>query len=180
MRYGNRCSWINSKYTILKLPTQRPHQNPVEFTGAEPLKALPRRVLSDAATFQEVIMRLQEYFDTAKGLGVLSTADSNGQVDAAIYSRPHFMNDGTMAFIMRDRLSHHNLQSNPHASYLFKEEGTGYRGKRLFITKIREEENTELLESLRRKKAVYGNGADRFLVFFKLDKELPLIGDKKE
>ena len=124
-------------------------------------------------------MSLKDYFATTKGIGVLSTADSDGQVDAAIYGRPHFMEDGTMAFIMRDRLSHHNLQSNPHATYLFKEEGSGYRGKRLYMSKLSEEENTELLESLRRRKAVYGNGEDRYLVFFKLDKELPLVGDGK-
>ena len=124
-------------------------------------------------------MSLKEYFDTTKGVGVLSTADGDGRVDAAIYGRPNIMEDGTMAFIMRDRLSHHNLKSNPHATYLFKEEGSGYRGKRLFMSKLREEENTDLLESLRRRKSVYGNGEDRFLVFFKLDKQLPLIGDGK-
>jgi len=122
-------------------------------------------------------MKLEEYFDSKKGIGVLSTADSEGKVDAAIYARPHFMEDGSLAIIMRDRLSHHNLQSNPYATYLFKEEGSGYSGKRLFLTRVREEENTELLESLRRRKSTYGNGDDRFLVFFKLDKELPLVGD---
>ena len=122
-------------------------------------------------------MNLKQYFDTKKGFGILSTADSDGKVDAAVYARPHFMEDGTLALIMRDRLSHHNLQSNPHATFLFKEEGPGYRGKRLFMSKVREEENTELLESLRRRKSAYGNGEDRFLVFFKLDKELPLVGD---
>ena len=116
-------------------------------------------------------------YDIKKGMAVLSTADSEGKVDAAIYARPHFMEDGSLAIIMRDRLSHHNLQSNPHATYLFKEEGSGYSGKRLFLTRVREEENTELLESLRRRKSTYGNGEDRFLVFFKLDKELPLVGD---
>ena len=124
-------------------------------------------------------MNLREYFDNTKGVGVLSTADGDGKVDSAIYARPHFFDDGTMAFIMRDRLSHHNLQSNPHATYLFKEDGSGYRGKRLFMSKLREEQNTELLESLRRRKAAYGNGEDRFLVFFKLDNELPLVGDGK-
>jgi len=122
-------------------------------------------------------MNLKEYFDSNKGVGVLSTASSDGKVDAAIYARPHFMEDGTLALIMRDRLSHQNLQSNPHASYLFKAEGPGYRGKRLFMTKVREEQNAELLESLRRRKSEYGNGEDRFLVFFKLDKTLPLVGD---
>ena len=124
-------------------------------------------------------MNLKKYFDTTNGLGVLSTADSDGKVDAAIYARPHVMEDGTVAFIMRDRLSHHNLQSNPYATFLFKEEGSGYSGKRLFMSKVREEKNTERLESLGRRKAVYGNGEDRFLVFFKLDKELPLVGDGK-
>ncbi|MFC1880586.1 pyridoxamine 5'-phosphate oxidase family protein [Thermodesulfobacteriota bacterium] len=122
-------------------------------------------------------MKLEEYFDIKKGVGVLSTADSDGKVDAAIYARPHFMEDGSLAFIMRDRLSHHNLQSNPHAAYLFKEEGSGYTGKRLFLTRVREEQNTELLESLKRRKSAYGNGEDRHLVFFKLDRELPLVGD---
>jgi len=124
-------------------------------------------------------MTLKEYFETNKGLGVLSTADSQGKVDAAIYSRPHFMGDGTMALVMRDRLSHTNLQSNPHAMYLFKEDGPGYKGKRLFITKVKEEKNTELLESLRRRKTAYEDDADRFLVFFKIDKEVPLVGDGK-
>ena len=122
-------------------------------------------------------MSLKEYFETTKGLGILSTADSEGKVDAAVYSRPHFIENGTMALVMRDRLSHANLRSNPHAMYLFKEDGPGYKGKRLFITKAREEKNTELLESLRRRKTAYEDGADRFLVYFTLDKELPLVGE---
>jgi hypothetical protein len=71
-------------------------------------------------------MDLKTYFENTSGLGILSTADYSGQVDAAVYSRPHFMDDGTVAFIMRDRLTHNNLQSNPHAAYLFKEDGEGY------------------------------------------------------
>ena len=47
--------------------------------------------------------KLQEYFESTKGVGVLATADSNGKVDAAIYSSPHFLEEGTLAFIMRDR-----------------------------------------------------------------------------
>ena len=124
-------------------------------------------------------MNLKQYFDTKKGLGILSNADSDGNVDAAVYARPHFMEDGALAFIMRDRLSHHNLQFNPHATYLFKEDGTGYRGKRLFMSKIGEEQNTERLEALRRGKTVYGNGEGRFLVFFELAKQLPLVGGGK-
>lgn len=53
---------------------------------------------------------------------MLSTADSGGELDAAIYSTPHEMDDGTAAYIMRERLTHENLRSNPFAAYLFLEE----------------------------------------------------------
>lgn len=123
-------------------------------------------------------MSLKEYFESAKGFGVLSTADGKGVVDAAVYSRPHFMEDGTLAFIMRDRLTHKNIQENPHALFLFREDGPGYKGKRLFLTCRREEENPELVETIRRR--TFPNekesGESKFLVYFSLDKELPLVG----
>ena len=58
-------------------------------------------------------MKLGDYFDKVKGLGVLSTADSSGKVNSAVYARPHVVDEQTVAFIMADRLSHANLQSNP-------------------------------------------------------------------
>jgi len=124
-------------------------------------------------------MDLKAYFENNEGLSVLATADSEGKVDAAAYSRPHFMEDGTIAMIMRDRLTHRNLQSNPHAAYLFHEKGPGYKGKRLFLTKVREEQDTELMQSLRRRQYIDEKDEVRFLVFFRIDKELPLVGSGK-
>ncbi len=121
-------------------------------------------------------MDLKEYFENTEGIAVLATADEKGKVDAAIYARPHFMEDGTLAVIMRDRLTHHNLQSNPHACYLFIEKGAGYKGKRLVLTKVREEQDTDLLKSLRRRQYLDEKDEMKFLVFFKLDQELPLVG----
>ena len=128
-------------------------------------------------------MELSEYFNTRKGLGVLATADGNGQVDTAIYSRPHFMEDGTLAFIMRDRLSHANLQTNPFASFLFKEEGGGYNGRRLYLRKVREEKETPLLYELRRRKYPTDDDPEtdpKFLVFFELQRIRPLVGDAED
>ena len=122
-------------------------------------------------------MDLIEYFDNKKGFGILATADGDGKVDAAVYARPHVMEDGTIAMIMRDRLTHHNLQTNSHAAYLFHEDGPGYKGKRLFLTKIREEKDTDLLKSLRRRQYADKKEEAKFLVFFKVDQELPLIGN---
>ena len=127
-------------------------------------------------------MELKEYFASAKGLGVLATADDQGIVDAAVYAKPHFLEDGSIAFIMADRLTHRNLQTNGHATYLFKESGPGYQGKRIFLTKIREEQDSDLLYSLRSKRysSQKEEGKTRFLVFFKVDKVLPLIGAGEE
>ncbi len=128
-------------------------------------------------------MTLADYFENVEGVGVLATADDEGVVDTAIYARPHVMEDDTLAMIMRDRLSHANLQKNPHAAYLFIESGGGYKGKRLFLTKIREQEGGELLEALKRKSVSPEEDAQKgpkYLVFFRIDKELPLVGGGKE
>jgi len=127
-------------------------------------------------------MDLNEYFENAKGRGILATADSKGLVDAAVYARPKVLDKETVAFIMRDRLTHANLQSNPHAAYLFMEEGSGgYKGVRLFLTKTAEEQDTDRLFEMRRRdhnelrETREGRGP-LFLVSFRIDKVLPLTG----
>jgi len=124
-------------------------------------------------------MDLKEYFENTKGIGVIATADRDGRVDAAIYARPHIMEDGLLAFVMRDRTTHDNTQTNPHATFLFKEEGAGYKGKRLYLSKVREENSAEIIESLRRRNYLSDKDSKEstFLVYYKVDKERPLIGD---
>lgn len=128
-------------------------------------------------------MDLKSYFENTQGLGVLSTADAQGNVDSAVYARPHVQEDGSLALIMRDRLSHANLQSNPKASYLFKEEGPGYKGIRLFLTKIKEEQDEQKIDALKRRSYPQDEKIHeeaRYLVYFTVEKELPLIGTGKE
>jgi len=125
-------------------------------------------------------MKLSEYFEAAKGTGVLATADSSGQVDAALYARPHVIDEQTVAFIMADRLSHRNLQSNPYATYLFVERGEGYQGRRLYLTKIAEETDPQKIQALRRRPLPAECGTEdesRFLVHFRVGRVRPLVGD---
>ncbi|MBI9083523.1 MAG: pyridoxamine 5'-phosphate oxidase family protein [Desulfobacterales bacterium] len=123
-------------------------------------------------------MNLKDYFEGTRGMGILSTADDTGRVNAAVYARPHVMADGSLGFIMRDRLSHHNLQSNPHAAFLFREEGPGFKGIRLHLTKTSEESGTPLVKEICRRCRIDDKpDAVRFLVVFNTDKERPLIGD---
>lgn len=129
-------------------------------------------------------MNLSEYFENTTGRGVLATADSDGNVDAAVYSRPHFIDETTIAYIMTDRLTHKNLQSNPHAAYIFVESPSEkFVGKRLYLTKIKEDTDPEAIQKIRWRKTytVPEDQKDqkRFLVFFRIDKVLPLIGDKE-
>jgi hypothetical protein len=127
-------------------------------------------------------MELNEYFERTKGRGIIATADSTGHLTAAVYAKPHFLEANSIAFIMADRLTHTNLQSNPHAVYLFMESGEGYAGKRLYITKTKEEKNSPLIDQIQRRERCPADGEyqkqNRFLVFFAIEKVLPLIGEK--
>lgn len=126
-------------------------------------------------------MSLRDYFENAKGVGVLATADADGKVNVAVYARPHFLDSGddNMAtFIMNERLSYANVQANPNAAYLFIEEGEGYVGKRLALTKAREEEDQDKIKSLRRRTLPdqCDEGKVRHLVHFQIEGVRPLIG----
>jgi hypothetical protein len=122
-------------------------------------------------------MDWKEYFKKS-GMGFLATANSKGEVDIAVYSKPKVMEDGTLACGMADRLTHANLTENPHAVYAFNE--GGFQGTRLFIEKVREETEGPLLESIRKEAdKVVGPGVGdlvKFVVYFKVKKHLPLVG----
>jgi hypothetical protein len=124
-------------------------------------------------------MKIAEYFEKNKGRGILSTADSAGNVNAAVYAKPHMMEDGQIAFIMRDRLTHSNISENPNAAYLFMAEGIGFTGLRLYLEKTAEERDTPKIEELHRRKRSYEEDEElgpKFLVYFRIKKILPLIG----
>ena len=124
-------------------------------------------------------MTLKEYFDNAKGCGVLATADASGKVNVAVYARPHVIDEKTVAFIMAERLTHENLNSNPWAAYLFMEEGGWWSGKRVYLKKLKEEQNEGLVQEICRKcdYSRYDIG-NRFIVYFGIENVLPLIGSR--
>jgi hypothetical protein len=122
-------------------------------------------------------MDLKSYFENTKGLGVLATADASGKVDVAVYARPHVIDEHNVAFIMADRLSHQNLQSNPKAAYLLVEQGPGYKGHRLVLTQLREDTDPKLIDSMRRKgRSSPEEDAPKYLVFFHIEEIRPIVG----
>jgi hypothetical protein len=123
-------------------------------------------------------MKLSEYFDSAKGRGVLATSDKKGNVNIAVYARPYFMDDQTVTFIMAERLTHENLKSNPSAAYLFTEEEWKNQGRRLYLKKIKEEADPVLADQICQKcDYTHYETGNRYVVFFKIEKVLPLIGE---
>jgi len=124
-------------------------------------------------------MSLAEYFEEIKGLGVLATSDSEGNVDIAVYSRPYIIDENTIAFSMLEKLSHSNIQANPKAAYMFVEDGPGYKGKRLHLTKTGEEKDEERIKQIRQQhsKAKDYDEKVRHLIYFTVDKIRPLVGE---
>jgi Pyridoxamine 5'-phosphate oxidase len=127
-------------------------------------------------------MNLKQYLESRKGKSILSSANADGMVTSAIYSRPHVFDDGTIAFVMRKRLTYENLKTNPYASCMFIEEGHAYQGIRLFLKKIKEEQDNALIESMKRRHLTREEDeakGPKFLIHFRVEKILPLIGDEE-
>ncbi|MBF0386068.1 MAG: pyridoxamine 5'-phosphate oxidase family protein [Candidatus Omnitrophica bacterium] len=127
-------------------------------------------------------MDFKKYFEAKKGLGILSTSDKKGKVNAAVYSKPQVIDDKHFAFIMGDKLTHANLKDNPWAVFLFKEDGPDYQGKRVYLKKESETDNQELIS--RTCKSVYPETycqtqylKNSFLVTFVVESVLPLVGE---
>lgn len=124
-------------------------------------------------------MSLSEYFQSTEGIGILATCDSDGNVDLAIYSRPYVIDENKIAFSMLDRTSFSNIESNPKAAYMYIEQGQGYNGKRLYLTKTGEEANQQRIEEIKSQRPRKHPGtADvaKHFVYFSIEKTRPIVG----
>ncbi|MFZ5908307.1 MAG: pyridoxamine 5'-phosphate oxidase family protein [Nitrospirota bacterium] len=127
-------------------------------------------------------MKLKDYLEANNGISILSTADRDGKLTTAIYSKPRVLEDNTVLFIMRERLTYHYLKSNPHAAYLFIEERPGYQGIRLFLKKIREDDDPDLIARMTRRNLTPEEDEQKgpkHLVIFGVEMILPLVGAGK-
>jgi hypothetical protein len=124
---------------------------------------------------------LEKYFEEHKGTGFLATADAKAVVNGAVYARPHFTGDDEIAFIMSDRKTHANVLENPSAAYVFVQDGSKSKGVRLYLHFLREVEDSGLVEVLRRSyhgSEKHEQDERKFVVYFRLDSMLPLVGSE--
>jgi len=125
-------------------------------------------------------MNLHNYFEGKSGFGVISTSNNQGEVNSAVYAKPHIINSNTIAFIMRDRLTRKNVNENPQANYMFIEHKEGFNGVRLNLTMLEESQDQEQIQAMsRRSYAGDSDDTKRFLVTFTVDKALMLIGGEE-
>ena len=125
-------------------------------------------------------MTLKDYFESISGICIFSSADRSGKVTTAVYSAPRVMDDGTVAFLMRERLTYRNILENPHAACMYIEHGGGYQGIRLFLAKVREDNDPALITRMTRRHLSPEEDrakGPKHLVIFRVDRILPLIGD---
>lgn len=124
-------------------------------------------------------MNLHDYFNEKSGFGILSTSNNEGEVNSAVYAKPHVIDGNTIAFIMRDRLTHKNILVNPQAHYMFIEHNHGFHGIRLSVTMREESQDQERISALSRRPSSSDSAdaeVERFLVIFTVNKALMLVG----
>jgi hypothetical protein len=93
------------------------------------------------------------------------------------------IDDRRVAFIMGDKLTHANIKQNPSAVFLFKADGPGYEGKRIYLRKESEtaDQDTISITCDREYPGVYCEPhylQNTFLVTFSVEAVLPLVGEK--
>ena len=125
-------------------------------------------------------MNIDNYFTEKSGFSVLSTSSKKGEVNSAVYAKPHVINNNTIAFIMRDRLTLKNVHENPLAHYMFVEHDHGFHGVRLSLTMLEESQDQERISSLSRQSTTEASEEERYLVTFTVNKALTLVGEEEK
>jgi hypothetical protein len=103
--------------------------------------------------------KLMEYFNKQPRLGSLSTADKEGNVDAACFGSPRMVDEKTMVMGLGKNRTFANLQQNPHAVFMIMEPGASlpqWKGIRVYLKLIACETTGEKLDGIRAQIAKVG------------------------
>jgi len=121
---------------------------------------------------------LADYF-ASEGFGVLATSSSDGTVNTAVYSRPHVIDQTTLAWGMTEGRTATNIRQNPHASFLFRQGKHGYVGIRIVLDLLRIEEEGAMLAVVRERTAEVlspaAAAAVRYVAYFAVREVRPLV-----
>jgi hypothetical protein len=96
--------------------------------------------------------QVMEMFNRENRIGVLATANSNGDVNAAVFGSPRMIDEDTVIMAIGENRSFKNLQENPKASFIVVEPGqtpASWKGVRLYLEVDSFERYGEVLDSFR-------------------------------
>lgn len=123
-------------------------------------------------------MKLAELFPEG-GRGVIATADASGQVNTAVYTMPHVIDEETLAWGMTRGRTHDNLLANPNASYLYLAPSRGGNGWRLTLQLQDIQDSGQMLDEIRehasRIAPAQAGEAVRYVAKFKVNEIRPLV-----
>jgi hypothetical protein len=126
--------------------------------------------------------KLMAFFNKQPRIGVLSTADKEGGVNAAVFGSPRMIDDDTIVMGTSANRTLQNLEQNPSAVYLIVEQGkaaTDWRGLRVYLKVDRIEKEGNHLEQIRSAiaKMAGEDAAGRIVaaVVFKVTRVRPLV-----
>jgi hypothetical protein len=123
-------------------------------------------------------MKLLDMFPSG-GRGIIATSDSSGNVNIAVYARPHIVDEKTVAWGMTEGRTWSYVKENPRAAYLYMNPGPGYAGVRLALALKEFRESGDMLETIKKHTAeIVSPGAAEAVIhvaFFKIEEIRPLI-----
>jgi len=123
-------------------------------------------------------MKLHEMFP-AGGRGVIATSDSSGNVNTAVYAKPHIVDENTVAWGMTEGRTWACVKENPHAAYLYMNPGPGYSGVRLKLSLKEFRESGDMLETVKKHTAEIVSPAAaeavKHVAYFEVEEVRPLI-----
>ena len=125
------------------------------------------------------VMRM---FNKQPRVGVLATANKNGETDAAVFGSPRMIDEDTVIMAIGENRSARNLKENPKATFIVVEPGESlqeWKGVRVYLEVASFEGYGELLDSLREKiRKMAGDqsaNAVKAAIRFKITEVRPLI-----
>lgn len=128
--------------------------------------------------------RLMEYFNKQPRIGVLSTANRDGKVDAAVFGSPQMVDEKTIVVALGKNRTFEYLQENPNAVFLIVEQGEtemleGWKGLRVYLRMKEYATSGEMLDAYKRETArVVGEEAAAMIyavVRFEVGEVRPLV-----
>lgn len=126
--------------------------------------------------------RLMDYFNKQPRIGLLSTANKEGRVDAAIFGSPMMVDEKTVVMGLGQNRTFEYLQENPNAVYTIVESGEtimDWKGLRVYLKMKEYATSGEMLERYRKQVAeVAGEDAAAMIhasVTFEVTEMRPLI-----